>query len=166
MLKKWQATNEFQQRSKGKTKRCDVEKVRRRRWISIAIRRITGGALPKESQHHEAALLCWVSHACASLKRRVDLEVEHGAVDEHVNNCLCSFVAFIEHNFLTLPNTHAGCTRSVAGHTARSRLSQSLRWSLPRLSNCILLSEHRSVDKCPIELYANSRRFNIEYFTS
>lgn len=47
--------------------------------------RITGGVLPKESQHHEAALLCWLSHVCAALKRRIDHEIENGAIDENVS---------------------------------------------------------------------------------
>lgn len=46
--------------------------------------RITGGTLPKESQHHEAALLCWLRHVCAALKRRIDHEIENGAVDDSV----------------------------------------------------------------------------------
>lgn len=46
--------------------------------------RITGGVLPKENQHHETALLCWLSHVCAALKRRIDQEIESGAIDENV----------------------------------------------------------------------------------
>lgn len=55
--------------------------------VSSAIGRISGGALPKENMHHEAALLCWISHACAALKKRVDQEIEAGAVDSNVR-CL------------------------------------------------------------------------------
>lgn len=50
--------------------------------------RITGGVLSKENQHHETALLCWLSHVCAALKRRIDQEIESGAIDENVNHCL------------------------------------------------------------------------------
>lgn len=46
--------------------------------------RITGGVLSKENQHHETALLCWLSHVCAALKRRIDQEIESGAIDENV----------------------------------------------------------------------------------
>lgn len=53
--------------------------------VSSAIGRISGGALPKENMHHEAALLCWISHACAALKKRVDQEIEAGAVDSNVS---------------------------------------------------------------------------------
>lgn len=48
------------------------------------VRRITGGSLPNEVHHHESALLYWLSHVCAALKRRIDNEIEHGASDEHV----------------------------------------------------------------------------------
>ncbi|XP_055310752.1 patronin isoform X32 [Sitodiplosis mosellana] len=51
--------------------------------ISAAINRITGGSLPKEGQNHETALLCWLSHVCAALKRRIDKEIENGATDEN-----------------------------------------------------------------------------------
>lgn len=50
--------------------------------VSTAIARISGGALPAGQQHYEAALLCWVSHVCAALKRRIDQEIEMGAVDD------------------------------------------------------------------------------------
>ncbi|XP_037032835.1 patronin isoform X7 [Bradysia coprophila] len=51
--------------------------------VSSAIGRISGGALPKDSQHHESSLLYWVSHACAALKKRIDQEIESGATDEN-----------------------------------------------------------------------------------
>lgn len=57
--------------------------------ISAAINRITGGILSKDSQHHEAALLCWLRHVCAALKRRIDHDIENGAADENV--CSRSF---------------------------------------------------------------------------
>lgn len=53
--------------------------------VAAAIGRISGGQLPKDGQHHETALLCWISHACAALKRRIDQEIESGATDSTVN---------------------------------------------------------------------------------
>ena len=60
--------------------------------ISAAINRISGGSLPKEHLHHEPALLCWVAHACAALKKRVDQEIEAGATDENVCKYLLKIV--------------------------------------------------------------------------
>lgn len=53
--------------------------------LHIYLNRTTGGSLPKEGQNHETALLCWLSHVCAALKRRIDKEIENGATDENVN---------------------------------------------------------------------------------
>lgn len=52
--------------------------------IYFIIYRITGGSLPKERQNHETALLFWLSHVCAALKRRIDKEIENGAANENV----------------------------------------------------------------------------------
>lgn len=46
--------------------------------------RISGGSLPKENNHYESALLCWISHACAALKKRIDQEIESGITDDTV----------------------------------------------------------------------------------
>lgn len=56
--------------------------------ISAVISRISGGGsggLPANVLGFENALLYWVSHACASLKRRIDQEIELGATDENVS---------------------------------------------------------------------------------
>lgn len=54
--------------------------------LAYFFHRITGGSLSKEGQNHETALLCWLSHVCAALKRRIDNEIENGATDEDVCN--------------------------------------------------------------------------------
>lgn len=59
-------------------------------YINCFSLRITGGCLPKEGQNHETALLCWLSHVCAALKRRIDNDIENGAIDENVR-CFYSF---------------------------------------------------------------------------
>ncbi|XP_058840050.1 patronin-like [Topomyia yanbarensis] len=58
--------------------------------ISSALERISGRSGSQPVQHHEAALLSWVSHVCSALKRRIDYEVSNGggagsglAVDEY-----------------------------------------------------------------------------------
>ncbi|XP_058464489.1 patronin isoform X21 [Malaya genurostris] len=58
--------------------------------ISSALERISGRSGSQPVQHHEAALLSWVSHTCSALKRRIDYEVSNGngagagpAVDEY-----------------------------------------------------------------------------------
>lgn len=57
--------------------------------IPNAIRRISGGNSPSNlsvtNQNFEQSLLTWISHACASLKRRIDQEIENGATDEQVS---------------------------------------------------------------------------------
>ncbi|KAL5289447.1 hypothetical protein ACFFRR_009524 [Megaselia abdita] len=54
--------------------------------IPNAIRRISGGNTTNNpslnNQNFEQSLLTWISHACASLKRRIDQEIENGATDE------------------------------------------------------------------------------------
>lgn len=52
--------------------------------VSASLARISGGSLPANSQNYEAALLCWISHVCAALKKRINLEIENGATDENV----------------------------------------------------------------------------------
>lgn len=63
--------------------------------ISSALERISGRSTSQPAQHHEAALLGWVSHVCSALKRRIDYEQANGggggsgsgggpAVDEYV----------------------------------------------------------------------------------
>lgn len=56
--------------------------------IPNAIRRISGGNTTTNPslnhQNFEQSLLTWISHACASLKRRIDQEIENGATDEQV----------------------------------------------------------------------------------
>lgn len=52
--------------------------------VSASLARISGGSLPANSQNYEAALLCWISHVCAALKKRINQEIENGATDENV----------------------------------------------------------------------------------
>lgn len=54
--------------------------------VSASLARISGGSLPANAQNYEAALLCWISHVCASLKKRINQEIENGATDENVNS--------------------------------------------------------------------------------
>ncbi|KFB37761.1 hypothetical protein ZHAS_00005076 [Anopheles sinensis] len=55
--------------------------------ISSALERISGRSVAPTVQHHEAALLSWVSHVCGALKKRIDYEMAanggSGAVDEY-----------------------------------------------------------------------------------
>lgn len=51
--------------------------------VSASLARISGGSLPANSQNYEAALLCWISHVCAALKKRINQEIENGATDEN-----------------------------------------------------------------------------------
>lgn len=53
--------------------------------VSAAINRISGGSLQRDHQHHEAALLSWISHVCAALKKRAVQEIQTGAIDEDVS---------------------------------------------------------------------------------
>jgi calmodulin-regulated spectrin-associated protein len=54
--------------------------------VAAAIGRISGGSLPPTVQNYEAALICWISHACAALKKRIDQEVATGgATDDNVS---------------------------------------------------------------------------------
>lgn len=62
-----------------------TKEIATRERISGVIGRISGGALPDTVQGHENALLYWVSHAAAALKRRIDYEIERGATDENVS---------------------------------------------------------------------------------
>lgn len=62
-----------------------TKEIATRERISGVISRISGGALPDAVQGHENALLYWVSHAGAALKRRIDYEIERGAADENVS---------------------------------------------------------------------------------
>lgn len=62
-----------------------AKEIATRERISSVIRRISGGALPESVQGYENALLYWVSHAGAALKRRIDYEIEMGATDENVS---------------------------------------------------------------------------------
>ncbi|XP_055529667.1 patronin isoform X5 [Wyeomyia smithii] len=48
--------------------------------ISSALERISGRSGSQPAQHHEAALLSWISHVCSALKRRIDYEVANGGV--------------------------------------------------------------------------------------
>lgn len=57
--------------------------------VPNAIRRISGGnytANPStvNNTNFEQSLLTWISHACSSLKRRIDQEIENGATNEQV----------------------------------------------------------------------------------
>uniref|UniRef100_A0AAG5DL18 CKK domain-containing protein n=1 Tax=Anopheles atroparvus TaxID=41427 RepID=A0AAG5DL18_ANOAO len=55
--------------------------------ISSALERISGRSVAPTVQHHEAALLSWISHVCGALKKRIDYEMAanggSGAVDEY-----------------------------------------------------------------------------------
>ncbi|XP_030388177.1 patronin isoform X27 [Scaptodrosophila lebanonensis] len=52
--------------------------------ITAAIRRISGSNYQApQGQTYEQALLAWISHACASLKKRIIKEVETGVPDEN-----------------------------------------------------------------------------------
>lgn len=46
--------------------------------ISSALERISGRNVSQGAQHHEAALLSWISHVCSALKRRIDYELTNG----------------------------------------------------------------------------------------
>ncbi|XP_021710407.1 patronin isoform X13 [Aedes aegypti] len=46
--------------------------------ISSALERISGRSVSQGAQHHEAALLSWISHVCSALKRRIDYELTNG----------------------------------------------------------------------------------------
>lgn len=63
-----------------------AKEIATRDRISGVVGRIsgTGGGLPDSVQGYENALLYWVSHAGAALKRRIDYEIELGASDENV----------------------------------------------------------------------------------
>lgn len=79
---------------------------------------ISGGSLPKENNNYESALLCWISHACAALKKRIDQEIGSSVIDDTVhiynfkNN---SFIKF----FLLI--CWLGCKIAVTRYTAASR---------------------------------------------
>lgn len=62
-----------------------TKEIATRERISGVIGRISGGGLPDTVQGYENALLYWVSHAAAALKRRIDYEIEMGATDESVS---------------------------------------------------------------------------------
>jgi len=48
--------------------------------------RISGGSyLAPSSQTYEQALLAWISHACAALKKRIIKELESSVPDEFVS---------------------------------------------------------------------------------
>lgn len=66
-----------------------TKEIATRERISGVIGRISGGGLPDTVQGHENALLYWVSHAAAALKRRIDYEIEMGATDENVSQGTC-----------------------------------------------------------------------------
>ncbi|XP_053670027.1 patronin [Anopheles nili] len=55
--------------------------------ISSALERISGRSVAPTVQHHEAALLNWISHVFGALKKRIDYEMTanggSGAVDEY-----------------------------------------------------------------------------------
>ncbi|XP_037918502.1 patronin isoform X25 [Hermetia illucens] len=52
--------------------------------VPNAIRRISGyNSSSVTTSNYESALLSWVSHVCAALKKRIDQEIESGAVDEN-----------------------------------------------------------------------------------
>ncbi|XP_061511279.1 patronin isoform X26 [Anopheles gambiae] len=57
--------------------------------ISSALERISGCSVAPTVQHHEAALLNWISHVCGALKKRIDYELTANggagaaAVDEY-----------------------------------------------------------------------------------
>ncbi|XP_050079965.1 patronin isoform X2 [Anopheles maculipalpis] len=55
--------------------------------ISSALERISGRSVAPTVQHHEAALLSWISHVCGALKKRIDYELTtnggSGTVDEY-----------------------------------------------------------------------------------
>lgn len=65
-----------------------TKEIATRERISGVIGRISGGGLPDTVQGYENALLYWVSHAAAALKRRIDYEIEMGATDENVSQGL------------------------------------------------------------------------------
>ncbi|XP_055623002.1 patronin isoform X6 [Toxorhynchites rutilus septentrionalis] len=46
--------------------------------ISSALERISGRSASHPVQHHEAALLSWISYVCSALKRRIDYELTNG----------------------------------------------------------------------------------------
>ncbi|XP_037947366.1 patronin isoform X4 [Teleopsis dalmanni] len=51
--------------------------------ILNAIRRVSGSNPNIQEQTFEKSLLLWISHVCAALKKRIDKEIEGGAVDEN-----------------------------------------------------------------------------------
>lgn len=84
--------------------------------VSASLARISGGTLPANSQNYEAALLCWISHVCAALKKRINQEIENGATDENVNFFeILIFELFFDKNFLI-----SGCPTSITRCTSNS----------------------------------------------
>lgn len=71
-----------------------AKEIATRDRISGVVSRIsgTGNGLPDSVQGFEEALLYWVSHAGAALKRRIDHEIELGATDENVRIHLMSML--------------------------------------------------------------------------
>lgn len=45
--------------------------------IATTIARLSGGSIQRDKFNYETGLLCWISHTCAALKRRIDLDIEH-----------------------------------------------------------------------------------------
>lgn len=55
--------------------------------FSYFLHRISGSNYQAPpGQAYEQALLGWISHACAALKKRIIMEVETGMPDENVSN--------------------------------------------------------------------------------
>lgn len=50
--------------------------------IAGTIARLSGGTIQRDKFNYETGLLCWISHACAALKRRIDLDIEQNTESE------------------------------------------------------------------------------------
>lgn len=84
--------------------------------VSASLARISGGSLPANSQNYEAALLCWISHVCAALKKRINQEIENGATDENVTSINLTKKFF----YLIFGFFFSGCTTSITRCTSNS----------------------------------------------
>lgn len=90
-----------------------AKEIATRDRISAVINRISGGALPDAVQGYENALLYWVSHASAALKRRIDYEIEMGATDENVSRGRIAWVG--------VANTNQGLVSHFRAFVSRRR---------------------------------------------
>lgn len=55
--------------------------------IAATIGRLSGGSIQRDKYNYETGLLCWISHACAALKRRIDLDIEQNTESEVSTRC-------------------------------------------------------------------------------